>query len=81
MCVTLHAPGNQQRVFQVKTGLDLNTGLLFSWCLLLMKCMFCKLGPKHIEFPPAKKAGSSHKNVLLPEIFLFAVTYDAVAGC
>ena len=43
--------------------------------------MFCKHGAKHIEFPQAKKAGFFHKIVLLPEIFLFTVTDDAVAGC
>lgn len=34
---------------------------------------------KHVEFPQVKKAGSFHKNVLLPEIFIFTVIDDPVS--
>lgn len=44
-----------------------------------MNCKFCKCGAKHIGFPQAKKARSFHKNILLPEIFHFFVTDEAVA--
>lgn len=52
-------------VFQVKTRLNSSIGFSSSFSFSLMKCAFCKLGAKHIEFPHAKKARSFYQNVLL----------------